>query len=213
MQLAEQYRPRTWAAVVGHARTLRSIAALSKRGLAGRAYWIAGPSGVGKTTIARLLAETVADPICIDEIDAGEATPPRLREIEQGLHFVGWGKGGRAVLVNEANGLSAASVRQLLVMLERLPRHAIVVFTTTSSGQQRLFGRNIDADPLLSRCTVFDLSAEGLLLAFAQHAKTVAAREGLDGRPLADYTALLKRCKCNLRAAFQEIEKGKMRAE
>ena len=48
-QLAEQYRPRTFADVVGQDKALAKIRTLARRGLAGRAYWISGQSGTGKS--------------------------------------------------------------------------------------------------------------------------------------------------------------------
>ncbi len=72
MQLHEQYRPKTWTELVGQGKALKRIEALRKRGLAGRAYFITGSSGTGKTTIALLLAHEVADDSCIHEIDATE---------------------------------------------------------------------------------------------------------------------------------------------
>jgi hypothetical protein len=77
MQLHEQYRPKTWAEVVGQEKAIAKINALRPRGLAGRAYWISGQSGTGKTTIARLLAREVADPINIDEVDATDLSAAR----------------------------------------------------------------------------------------------------------------------------------------
>ena len=56
-QLYEQYRPRAWPDVVGQDKVVKRIMALRKRGLAGRAYWLSGASGTGKSTIARLLAK------------------------------------------------------------------------------------------------------------------------------------------------------------
>jgi DNA polymerase III gamma/tau subunit len=56
MQLHEQYRPRDWSDVVGQDKAIAKIDALRNRGLAGRAFWISGSSGTGKTTVARLIA-------------------------------------------------------------------------------------------------------------------------------------------------------------
>ena len=50
MQLTEQYRPRTWGDVVGQDKIVQRVRALSKRGLAGRAYWLSGQSGTGKSS-------------------------------------------------------------------------------------------------------------------------------------------------------------------
>ena len=81
MQLCEKYRPQCWEEVVGQDAAVARIRQLAARGkppcppvvgtesvpdspsngnLAGRAYWISGLSGTGKTTIARLLAAALA---------------------------------------------------------------------------------------------------------------------------------------------------------
>ena len=58
--LTETYRPTTWADVIGQNKIVKRIDTLRPRGLAGRAYWISGQTGTGKTTIARLIAAEVA---------------------------------------------------------------------------------------------------------------------------------------------------------
>ena len=99
--LFEQYRPADWSQVVGQSKALARINAIRRRGLAGRAYWLTGQSGTGKTTIALLLAGEVADEFCIDEIDASGLTPAGVRDIERSLAYRGLGQGGRAVIINE----------------------------------------------------------------------------------------------------------------
>src|SRR6516225_3718845 len=81
--LTEQYRPRTWADVVGQDKLVARIQSLAKRGLAGRAYWLSGQSGTGKTTIARLLAAEVADDFMVQEVDASTLTLSSLTELER----------------------------------------------------------------------------------------------------------------------------------
>ena len=83
MQLHEQYRPTTWADVVGQDKIVAKIHALARRGLAGRAFWLSGQSGTGKTSLSRLIAAEVADEFCIEEIDAGDLTLDRLRDLER----------------------------------------------------------------------------------------------------------------------------------
>lgn len=212
--LAEQYRPRTWADVVGQDKAVARLRALAARsGLAGRAFFLSGQSGTGKTTIARLIAAEVASEWDTEELDAGALTVASLRDIERGLAVRGMGeKGGRAVLVNEAHALRKDVIRQLLVSLERVPPHVVWVFTSTTEGTEALFEDCDDASPLLSRCLRIDLSRRDLARPFAERAKQIADKEGLDGRPLERYVKLLQECHNNLRAALQAVEAGDMLA-
>lgn len=54
MQLYEKYRPADWPEVIGQDKALAKIAALRKRGLAGRAYWFSGQSGTGKAVLGAM---------------------------------------------------------------------------------------------------------------------------------------------------------------
>ena len=103
-----------------------------------------------------------------------------------------------------------AVVRQLLGILERLPGHCVVIFTTTRDGEDALFEDDIDAHPLLSRCVQIPLTNQGLAGAFAERARQVADAEGLNGKPLAAYKRLVQRCRNNMRAVLQAVESGEM---
>jgi DNA polymerase-3 subunit gamma/tau len=216
--LTEKYRPASWSEVVGQDKIVGRIRTLiARRALAGRAYFISGASGTGKTTIARLIAAEIAVEWDIEEQDAGMLTVPKLAEIERTLQFVGGigrkegdTRSGRAVIINEAHGLRKDVIRQLLVTLERIPAHVVWIFTTTTEGQEGLFEDCPDASPLLSRCLPLSLARRDLARPFAERAKQIAEKEGLDGKALEQYVRLIQKHRQNLRAALQDIEAGEM---
>ncbi len=61
MKLFETHRPKTLDAVLGQDKAIKTIQRVFERGIGGRALWISGASGTGKTTLARLIADHIAD--------------------------------------------------------------------------------------------------------------------------------------------------------
>lgn len=208
--LHEQYRPMMWDVVAGQDKVIKSLLTLRDRsGFGGRAIWLTGLSGTGKSTIARLIAADVAEADFVTELDAETLTPNMVQDIEAESRYSAFGKGGRVYIVNEAHGLKWRTVRQLLVTLERIPAHVVWIFTTTVDGQETFEGCE-DSGPLISRCLVYHLARRGVADAMATRLKTGASEQGLDGRDIKDYVRLLYDCKLNMRAAWQRIEAEEM---
>lgn len=210
--LYERYRPRKWREIVGQDAALRRLEILRRSpcGLTGRAYFLLGASGTGKSSIGRCIADHIADEHCQAEFDAKELTPAVVREIERESHTYGmFGKPGRCYTVNEAHALTKSVVAQLLTTLERIPAHVAWVLTTTPTGQKAMFDENIDAGPLLSRCVELSLAPTTQLVEpFARRLMEVAQAEGLCGKPLDWFVRLVQSKGCNLRACYQEVETG-----
>lgn len=212
--LCETYHPKAWSEIVGQDRVVRQVELIRRRNgcLVGRNYWISGLSGTGKSTMADLIAREAADDICIHELVGREIGVKDIKELRPELERCrGFGPGGRVCIINEAHTLSKHVIELLLDACDQRNMRPWVswVFTTTLRGQASLFDGQIDAHPLLSRCTKLELTTDALAYAFANRAKEIATVEGLDfGAPIERYHSLIVECQLNFRDVLNRLEAG-----
>jgi len=219
MMLYQKYRPQAWADYVGQDKAVRVVRRIIERpGFDRGAFWIecagANNSGTGKTTLAWLIANQLADDFFITELDGARCDKNAVKAIESAswLMTPNPDKPFRCWIVNEAHAISAGAVDAFLTFLEALPRNCCVIFTTTRSVDADLFGDR-DSGPFASRCFQVKLTNQGLAQPFAERAKSIAESEGLDGRPIGEYVKLVRACSNNMRMVLQKIQAGEMIAD
>lgn len=214
--LYQQYRPTTWDEFVGQSKAVKTVRRIIERpGFDRGVFWIeaagAHNSGVGKTSLAWLIAWALADDFFITELDGSKCSKASVSDMERTAHLSTWStdKPYRAWIVNEAHAMTQGAVDAFLTFLESLPTHTVVIFTTTRRVDDDLFGDR-DSGPFASRCHQITLTNQGLAPAFAERARMIADREGLNGQPIGEYVKLVQACKNNMRAVIDKIEGGAM---
>ena len=218
MTLEQKHRPQTWDQYVGQAKAVAKVRRIIDRpGFDRGAFWIeasgANNSGVGKTTLAWLIARQLADDFFTTELSGSKVDKRAVEEIESSAHLRPWGtKPFKVWIVNEAHAISQGAVDAFLTFLDPLPANCVVVFTTTRSVDENLFGDH-DSGPFASRCHQITLTNQGLAEAFAARARDIAIAEGLDGQAIDVYVKRVKMRKNNFRAVLMDIEAGEMLTE
>lgn len=172
--LARRWRPRQFADVVGQTHVVRALTnALTQQHLH-HAYLLTGTRGVGKTTIARILAKCLncesgitAQPcgecshcrsidggrfVDLIEVDAASRTKVEdTRDLLDNVQYAPTLGRKKVYLIDEVHMLSGHSFNALLKTLEEPPAHVTFILATTDP--QRL------PATVLSRCLQFHLFA------------------------------------------------------
>jgi DNA polymerase-3 subunit gamma/tau len=169
--LYRKYRPLSFAEVVGQEHVVKTLKNAVKHGRVAHAYLFSGPRGIGKTTLARILAKTIncenqndGEPcnkcnICLNinqgkfldlvEIDAATHTQvDKIRDLIDKINFSPSSGKYKVYIVDEVHMLSKGAFNALLKTLEEPPRHAVFILATTEIHK-------IPAT-IISRCQRFD---------------------------------------------------------
>ncbi|HEX5313709.1 MAG TPA: DNA polymerase III subunit gamma/tau [Gammaproteobacteria bacterium] len=221
LALARRYRPRNFEEVVGQQHVVRALANALDGARLHHAYLFAGTRGVGKTTIARILARClncekgVSSHPCgecgacraidagrfLDLIEVDAASRTKVEDTRDLLENVPYAPAeGRfkVYLVDEVHMLSNHSFNALLKTLEEPPEHVKFLFATTDPEK-------VPAT-VLSRCLVFTLhrlataEIEGALA-------RIVEKEGLVAEPAA-LAAIARAGRGSLRDALSLLDQA-----
>ncbi|HEV7433227.1 MAG TPA: DNA polymerase III subunit gamma/tau [Steroidobacteraceae bacterium] len=170
--LARKWRPRRFTEMTGQEHVLRALSNALASGRVHHAFLFAGTRGVGKTTVARILAKCLncergvsADP-CLEcsscreieagrsvdliEVDAASRTKvDDTRELLENVQYAPTRSRFKVYLIDEVHMLSAHSFNALLKTLEEPPPHVKFLFATTDPQKLPV--------TVLSRCLQFNL--------------------------------------------------------
>ncbi|MGM0562792.1 MAG: DNA polymerase III subunit gamma/tau [Pseudomonadota bacterium] len=197
--LARKWRPRSFAELVGQEHVLRALVNTLDEDRLHHAYLFTGTRGVGKTTIARIIAKSlncergVSSTPCgecgacseidegrfVDLIEVDAASRTRVddtRELLDNVQYTPTRGRYKVYLIDEVHMLSTHSFNALLKTLEEPPPH--VKFLLATTDPQKL------PATVLSRCLQFNLKQMPPEQIVAHHEQILKA-EGVEYEPQA----------------------------
>ena len=169
--LARRWRPQRFEDVVGQEHVTRTLQNAIAAGRIAHAYLFSGPRGVGKTTVARILAKAVncqtgpspepcgkcdtckeisaGSSIDVIEIDAASNRGiDEIRELRENVRYTPVSGRYKVYIIDEAHMITHDAFNAFLKTLEEPPEYVIFILATTEP-------RKIPAT-ILSRCQRFD---------------------------------------------------------
>jgi DNA polymerase-3 subunit gamma/tau len=170
--LARKWRPKRFADLVGQEHVVRALSNALKEERLHHAYLLTGTRGVGKTTIARILAKslncetgTTAEPcgecsacrqidagrfVDLLEIDAASNTGiDNIREVLENAQYAPTSGRFKVYIIDEVHMLSKSAFNAMLKTLEEPPAHVKFILATTDPQKVPV--------TVLSRCLQFSL--------------------------------------------------------
>ncbi|MFZ2395159.1 MAG: DNA polymerase III subunit gamma/tau [Smithella sp.] len=197
--LARKFRPQTFEDVAGQEHVVKTLRNSIGQGRVAHAFLFSGPRGVGKTSVARILAKSLncekgptATPcnICSNcrEITNGSSLDVReidgasnrgideIRELRENVKFAPVASKYKIYIIDEVHMLTREAFNALLKTLEEPPNHVIFIFATTENHK-------VPAT-ILSRCQCYDFRRISLS-EIAANLGGVAAKEGIKISPSA----------------------------
>jgi DNA polymerase-3 subunit gamma/tau len=175
--LARKYRPQTFEQVVGQAHVTQTLKNAIQADRVAHALLFTGPRGIGKTSVARILAKAmnckegptpipcnvctscreITDGIAVDvfEIDgASNRGINEIRELRENIRYMPGHSRYKIYIIDEVHMLTAEAFNALLKTLEEPPAHVLFVFATTQAHKIPV--------TILSRCQRHDFRRIGL---------------------------------------------------
>ncbi len=147
--LYRKYRPHTFKEVVGQEQAVIALEGAIKNKKISHAYLFSGSRGTGKTSIARIFADTLGvSPDDIYEIDAASHTSvENIKELNDGVYTLPFRSDYKIYILDEVHMLSKSAWNAFLKTLEEPPAHVIFILATTEIEKV--------PDTILSRCQTF----------------------------------------------------------
>lgn len=139
--LYRKYRSKSLAEIVGQEHITTTLTNALKQGRISHAYLLTGPRGVGKTSIARILAHEInglpyGDEAHLDIIEIDAASNRRIDEIRDLRDRVNTAPASakyKVYIIDEVHMLTKEAFNALLKTLEEPPEHVVFILATTEA--------------------------------------------------------------------------------